>query len=78
MIENQKLKKMKGSLTVWMRAEERRMKRAGRLGGNLMLERKMYALSYEGDKHRHIYVQWNRFHTTGNQQLDTLPWKVVL
>lgn len=61
-----------------MNESRRENERAGRLGGNLMLERKMYALSHEGDKHRHIYVQWNRFHMTGIQQLDTLPWKVVL
>lgn len=39
--------------------ESRREKNeiSGRLGGNLMLEMKMYVLSYEGDKYRHIYVQ---------------------
>ena len=40
-----------------MNESRRENERAGRLGGNLMLERKMYALSHEGDKHRHIYVQ---------------------
>lgn len=54
-----------------MRAEEERMRG---LGGNLMLERKMYGRSHEGDKYRNIF----RFSEIASTGLKSNKWMSCL